>query len=70
MACVLHPVLSGEASRGVQASCLTELIVTDSVWVPPERRCPKATFLSIAGLLGDAIRRIHEQTSVSELLRW
>ena len=69
-ACVLHPVLSGEAAERVQRSCLTQLIVTDSVPLTPDRTNAKTTVVSVAGLLGEAIERIHQQTSVSELLHW
>jgi ribose-phosphate pyrophosphokinase len=46
---------------------ITELVVTDSIPVPPEKRDPRLSVLSVANLFGEAIRRIHDGRSVSEL---
>jgi len=68
LASASHAVLSGQALQHVENSPLSRLIVTDSIPVPDEkRRCPKIAVLSIAELLGKAIRSIHEEASVSSL---
>ncbi len=66
-ACVTHAVLSGPARDRLQRSCLKELIVTNTIPVPPERRSAKVTALSVAPLLSEAIRRIHYEQSISTL---
>lgn len=63
-----HPVLSGPALKRLQESCLTELVVTNTIPLNgKERECPKLRVLSVAPLLGEAITRIHEEESVSSL---
>ncbi len=66
-ACCVHPVLSGAALTRIESSPLEELIVTNSIALPKEKQHPKITVLSVAGLLGEAIRRIHVEESVSTL---
>ena len=66
-ACVTHPVLSGPARSRIDASCLTELMVTDTIPLRPEDRHPKMTILSVAPLLSEAIQRIHYEQSISVL---
>jgi ribose-phosphate pyrophosphokinase len=63
-----HAVLSGRAIENIEASPLSRLIVTDSIPVPKDRRrCEKIVVLSIAELMGKAIRNIHEEASVTSL---
>jgi ribose-phosphate pyrophosphokinase len=63
-----HPVLSGPALERIQASCLEEVVVTNTIPLNgKEQRCPKLRVLSVAPLLGEAITRIHEEESVSSL---
>ncbi len=63
-----HPVLSGPALERLQRSCLAEVIVTNTIPLRgKEQTCPKLQVLSVAPLLGEAIRRIHEDESVSSL---
>jgi ribose-phosphate pyrophosphokinase len=59
--------LSGPAIDRLRESGLTELILTDSVPLQPEKRLPFVTTLSVAPLFAGAIQRIHEERSVSEL---
>ena len=66
-ACVTHPVLSGNAPGRVVDSPLKELVITDTIPQPQERINGKMTVLSVAPLLGEAIRRIHEGRSVGEM---
>jgi ribose-phosphate pyrophosphokinase len=63
-----HAVLSGPALERIQASCLEEIVVTNTIPLNgKEQRCPKLRVLSVAPLLGEAITRIHEEESVSSL---
>lgn len=63
-----HPVLSGPALERLQNSCLTEVVVTNTIPLNgKEQQCPKLKVLSVAPLLGEAITRIHEEESVSSL---
>jgi len=68
LACAVHGVLSGPAIDRIDQSPLDELIVTNTIPLNGERaRCQKIKVLSVARLLGQAIRSIHEETSVSSL---
>ncbi len=70
-ACATHAVLSGPALSRIAKSPLTELIATNSIAVTPERRqVGKITFLSVADLLGEAILRINQESSVSSLFEY
>ena len=63
-----HAVLSGQAVEKIEASPLSKLIVTDSIPLAEEkRRSGKVVVLSIAELMGKAIRNIHEEASVTSL---
>jgi ribose-phosphate pyrophosphokinase len=66
-ACCTHPVLSGPAVQRIEQSPLKELVVTDTIPIPPHKMLPKITVLSVAPLLGEAIRRIHTGQSVGAL---
>ncbi|MGE5307559.1 MAG: ribose-phosphate diphosphokinase [Deltaproteobacteria bacterium] len=65
---ISHGVLSGPAIENLK-KCkeLEELVITDSIPLPEEKRLPKIKVLSVAGLLGEAIKRIHVEESVSSL---
>ena len=67
LACGVHPVLSGPAIERITASPLEEVIVTNSIPVPSDKLAARVTVLSVAPLLGEAIRRIHDEESVSTL---
>ncbi|MBI1977818.1 MAG: ribose-phosphate pyrophosphokinase [Candidatus Omnitrophica bacterium] len=66
-AAIVHPILAGPAIERIQSSELKELVVTDSIPIPHEKRIKKITVLSVAPLLGEAIKRIHANESVSYL---
>ena len=68
-AAVTHPVLSGPAMDRLVSSPLKELVVTDTIPIPADRRLPKITVLSVAPLFAEAIRRIHQEESISGLFR-
>jgi ribose-phosphate pyrophosphokinase len=68
VACATHGVLSGPAVQRIADSPLSEVVVTDSIALSDEARaCAKIKQLSIARLLGEAIKRIHSSDSVSSL---
>ncbi len=66
-ACATHGVLSGDAVRRIADSAIKELIVTDTIPIPPERMISKITVLSIAKVCAEAIVRIHQNDSVSTM---
>jgi ribose-phosphate pyrophosphokinase len=67
-ACASHAVLSGPAVANLSASCIQEMVVTNTIPLTQEARNePKIKVLTIAGLIGRAIQSIHEETSVSKL---
>ncbi len=66
-AAVTHAVLSGPAKERLTASPLKELVVTDTIPIPAGRGMPKVKVLSVAGLFAEAIRRIHQEESLSVL---
>jgi ribose-phosphate pyrophosphokinase len=66
-ACATHPVFSAGAVERLEESCLCEVVVTDTIPVPPEKRTPKIRVLSVAPLLAEAIKRVHTDASVSSL---
>ncbi len=68
LACATHAVLSGPAIARLKSSTLDELVTTDTIPLRPEARgLPNLRVLSVAPLLGEAIRRTHEEASISSL---
>jgi ribose-phosphate pyrophosphokinase len=67
LACAVHGVLSGPAIARIKESVLEEVIITNSIPLTPERQLSKIRVLSVAPLLAEAIRRIHDEESVSTL---
>jgi ribose-phosphate pyrophosphokinase len=68
IACAVHGVLSGPAIERIEKSPIDKLIVTNTVPLSPAgAACGKVVVLSVARLLGQAIKSIHEETSVSSL---
>jgi ribose-phosphate pyrophosphokinase len=67
IACCTHPVFSGGASERLQESCLSQVVSLDTIPIGSEKRFEKLTVLPSAPLIGDAIRRIYLNESVSEL---
>ena len=65
--CCTHPVFSGSAIKRIKASPVKEVIVTDTIPVDPHRKPDKVTVLSMAPLLGEAIRRIHTGESMGAM---
>jgi ribose-phosphate pyrophosphokinase len=68
LACAVHGVLSGPAIDRIENSPLDQMIVTNTIPLSSAgQQCKKIVVLSVARLLGQAIRSIHEETSVSSL---
>jgi ribose-phosphate pyrophosphokinase len=68
MACASHPVFSGNAIERIQDSPLTDVIVTNTIPLDDAgRACSKVKVLSVARLLGEAVKRIHHGDSISSL---
>jgi ribose-phosphate pyrophosphokinase len=65
--CATHPLLSGPAKERLSEAPIEEVVVTDTVAIPPERRFPKLKVLSVGELLAKAIRYTHSDESVSSL---
>jgi ribose-phosphate pyrophosphokinase len=66
-AAATHPILSGPAIERIEKSAIKEIVFTDTIPLPAEKRLPNMTVLSVAPLLGEAIRRIHTGQSVGAL---
>jgi ribose-phosphate pyrophosphokinase len=66
-ACATHGVLSDPAIDRIQSSSLREVVLTDSIPLPPSKRIHQITTLSVAPLIGEAIKRIHRGESVGAL---
>ena len=65
--CVVHPLLSGEASENLLASNITSLLATDTLPVNSDKMIHKIEIISVAPLLGEAIHRIHSGLSVGAM---
>jgi len=67
-ACAVHGLFSGPAIQRIEQSAIERFLVTNTIPLQPEKAaCKKLVTLSVARLLGQAIRSIHEETSVSSL---
>ncbi len=65
--CATHALLSGPAVERLSAAPITEVVLTDTIAVPPEKRFPALTVLSVGELTAKAIRFTHSDQSVSSL---
>jgi len=66
-ACCTHATLSPPAVERLRQCPLEEFVTTNTERIPPEKRLPNMTILSVAPLLGEVIRRVHLGISVGEL---
>lgn len=66
-ACCTHPVLSGPAIERLERAPIKEIVVTNTIPLPPAKLLAKMHTLSVAPLVGEAIIRVHEELSVSKL---
>src|SRR2546430_3448059 len=64
-----HGVLAGDAVDKLADSPIGEIVITDSIPLPADKHHPKIKILTVAPLLAEAIRRVHEDRSVSELFK-
>lgn len=64
---VTHPVLSDDALERIDAAPIEELVVTDTIPLPPDKRTDKIRVLSVAPIIAEAIKRIHGNISVSTI---
>jgi ribose-phosphate pyrophosphokinase len=62
-----HGVFTGDAIERIEASPVQQVVVTNTVPLPPGKKCDKIVQLSVASLFGEAIRRIHTGESVSAI---
>jgi ribose-phosphate pyrophosphokinase len=65
--CATHPVLCGNAVKLLSEAPIKQVVVTDSIPIPPSKHLPNLVQLSVADLLAAAIKRIHLNESVSKL---
>jgi ribose-phosphate pyrophosphokinase len=68
-ACATHAVFSPPAVERLSSGLFEEVIVTNTIQVPADRQFEQLTMLSVADMLGEAISRIHEESSVSSMFR-
>jgi ribose-phosphate pyrophosphokinase len=66
-ACVTHPILTDPALSRIAQSEIKELVVTNTIPLPPNKKHPKIKVLSVAPILAETILRIHNELSVSQL---
>jgi ribose-phosphate pyrophosphokinase len=68
-ACCVHAVLAANAADRLRASSLRELVTTDTLPLPPEKRWPGLTVLSVSPLIAEVIQRIHSGVSVDTIFQ-
>lgn len=66
-ACCTHGVFSGPAMERLENSCIKELVTTNTIALPEEKKIDKMRLLSVAPMFAEAIERIHEDMPVSSL---
>ena len=66
-ACATHGVLSGPAIERIENSAFEELVILDTIAQPEEKKINKLKFLSVADVFAEAIKRIYDDTSISEI---
>jgi ribose-phosphate pyrophosphokinase len=64
-----HGVLCGPAVERLEAAPVSQVVITDSIPLRADQKIDKVTVLSVAAILGEAIKRIHHNESISELFR-
>lgn len=62
-----HGIFAGAAIQRIKDSPIDTVVITDSVPLPPEKQLPNIEVLSVGGILGEAIKRIHQHESISEI---
>jgi ribose-phosphate pyrophosphokinase len=67
--CATHPVFSGKAIERISGSSVKQVVVADTIPVPPEKKLDKIVVLPIAPMLGEAIHRIHTGISIGAMFQ-
>jgi ribose-phosphate pyrophosphokinase len=67
--CFAHALFSTPAPERLRGLPVKEIVTTNSIHLPPEKRLPNLTVLSVANLLGEVIQRVHEGRSVGEIFQ-
>ena len=67
LACATHAVLSDPAVERIEACAIERLVFSDTIPIPAEKRSAKIEQLSIAPMFAEAIRRVHEEISISSM---
>jgi ribose-phosphate pyrophosphokinase len=67
--CFPHAVFSKGATERLAAAPITEIVTTNTISIPPEKRLPNLTILSVAPLLAGVIQRVHQGHSVGEMFK-
>jgi len=65
--CATHPVFAADCAQRLEMSALKRVVVTDTIQVPLAKRAGKVEIASVSHMFAEAIRRIHEHRSVSDL---
>lgn len=65
--CATHGVLSGDTVQRIEASCMKELVITDTIPLPPEKRTPKIRVLSVKDVFAQAILSICNDSPMSKI---
>jgi ribose-phosphate pyrophosphokinase len=65
--CATHGVLCDQAIDRLRSAPIKEIVITDSIPLPPEKQLPNIRVLSVSRLLAEAIKNIHFNESVSKL---
>jgi len=65
---ITHPVLVGDSLKKLDAPYITKLIVSNTIPLPPEKRHPKIEVVSVASVLAEVIRLVHEEESITPVL--
>jgi ribose-phosphate pyrophosphokinase len=66
-ACATHAVFSPPAIERLSSGCLQEVIVTNTIPIPEEKRFKQLTVISVANFFGETILRLHEESSISNM---
>jgi len=62
-----HGILSGDAVVGLETAPIKEIVLTDTIPIPPAKRSSKVRLLSVAPIVAEAIKRVHADSSVSTI---
>jgi len=67
IAACTHAILSGRSPSAIEASPMSAVVVSDTLFIPPEKLDGKIKVLTASALFGEAIKRIHNEESISSL---